>query len=158
MAEKFGIPIILLGALWGTFGVVLAAFNEVIKRRDKIYDTIYNKQIGHNQPSNKYNNENTPDHVSKDPLNITIKQRYLSDLLPMSLGLCLFLAIVSAILLYLPKFFDGETKQGYSNLVEHIGTLSIIAAILPIVCCLGFLVGMIIDYKDLRKYFEVKVY
>jgi hypothetical protein len=154
MLEEIGLPLTLLGALWGAMSVVLKAYNELIKRRDEIFDIINKKQKSYNQPpSNQMNhtcdNANTPDYGSGKQLNIKILQRYFSDLFPMSFGLFLFLALMSVILFWLPSF-----------LVDGTGARSLcwITATFPTVLCLGFFWGGIIDFINLKKYFNDNVY
>jgi hypothetical protein len=78
--DSLGLPLVLLGAVWGAFSPVLKAIEMLNERRDKV--------LGH------------------DP-KLSLKHRKLllySDWLPIMLGAYTFLFIISAFILRAPEF------------------------------------------------------
>jgi hypothetical protein len=117
-----GAPLLLLATLWGAVGSVLSAFTIINDRRDKIIALI--EECG--RCSDKL----------LGPLEL-----YLTNLLPLSLGVCLFLLIVAVIVVQIPSYMVCD-DQAYLHRMKFAAWF---IASLPAFCFLGFLGGAIFD-------------
>src|SRR5512134_259384 len=84
-----GAPLVLLATLWGAVGSVLSAFSIINDRRDKIFALIEECR--------------RCDGKLLGPL-----ESYVTNLLPLSLGIFLFLLIVTVIVIQIPSFMNCE--------------------------------------------------
>jgi hypothetical protein len=117
-----GAPLVLLATLWGAVGSVLSAFSIINDRRDKIFALI--EECGR------------CDGKLLGPLEL-----YVTNLLPLSLGICLFLLIVAVIVIQIPSFMNCEDSV-YLHRTKY-AAWSI--ASLPLFCLFGFFAGAIFD-------------
>ena len=116
-----GIPIILLSAIWGAFGLVLKVFellnatrNQVLlMKADEEYDLGWSALVW-------------------------------NDWLWLWMGTCGFLVTITGILLYMPKFFSG-VKEIDVSLQRKTRILCYTVAALPGFSALGFFIGGALD-------------
>lgn len=124
--QSLGLPLILLGSLWGAVGVVLNAFGVINERRDLMF-----KLLDECGPC--------PDRTL-GPVEL-----YISNLLPLSAGLCLFLLIVSYVMLSIPRYMSIEDEQ-YARRMRFVSRL---IASLPLYALCAFLIGGMFDVYTL---------
>ena len=117
-----GAPLVLLATLWGAVGSILSAFSIINDRRDKIFALI--EECG------------SCDGKLLGPLEL-----YLTNLLPLSLGICLFLLIVAVIVVQIPTYMVCEDTV----YLQRMRFAAWFIASLPLFCLLGFLAGAFFD-------------
>ena len=117
-----GAPLLLLATLWGAVGSVLGAFEIINDRRDRIYTLI--EECGRCEGK------------MLGPLEL-----YLTNLLPLSLGICLFLLIVSVIVVRIPSYMTSEDVV----YLQRMKFAARFIASLPLFSLFGFFAGAIFD-------------
>jgi hypothetical protein len=117
-----GAPLVLLATLWGAVGSVLSAFTIINDRRDKI--------IGLIEECGKCEGK------LLGPLEL-----YVTNLLPLSLGICLFLLIVAVIVVQIPSYMVCEDTV----YLKRMKFAAWFIASLPLFCLVGFLAGALFD-------------
>ena len=117
-----GAPLVLLATLWGAVGSVLSAFSIINDRRDKVFALI--QECGR----------------CEDKL-LGPVEMYLTNLLPLSLGICLFLLIVAVIVIQIPSYMVCEDMV----YLQRMKLAAWFIASLPLFCFLGFFAGAIFD-------------
>ena len=124
--QTLGLPLVLLGSLWGAVGVVLNAFGVINERRDLMFKLL--DECG-----------------SCEGRILGPVQIYVSNLLPLSTGLCLFLLIVSYVMLSIPRYMKIEDEQ-YARRMRFVSRL---IASLPLFALCSFLIGGMFDVYTL---------
>ena len=117
-----GAPLVLLATLWGAVGSVLSAFGVINDRRDRIFALI--EECGRCEDK------------LLGPLEI-----YVTNLLPLSLGISLFLLIVAVIVVQIPSYMVCEDTV----YLQRMRFAAWFIASLPSFCLLGFLAGAFFD-------------
>ena len=117
-----GAPLVLLATLWGAVGSVLSAFGVINDRRDRIFALI--EECGRCEDK------------LLGPLEI-----YVTNLLPLSLGISLFLLIVAVIVVQIPSYMVCEDTV----YLQRMRFAAWFIASLPLFCLLGFLAGALFD-------------
>jgi hypothetical protein len=124
--EKFGVPVILLAAVYGAFSTVLEGFDKINTRRDMVL------RIGE---ANK---------------NLTSDQRHVimwDDYVPMSIGMCGFLLVFTRIVWDMPRYIAGEDSL-VQRRRKHACRL---VAALTSLALLGFAYGTVADILAMRR-------
>ena len=124
--QTLGLPLVLLGSLWGAVGVVLNAFGVINERRDLMFKLLDECGLCEGR--------------TLGPVEI-----YLSNLLPLSTGLCLFLLIVSYVMLSIPRYMNIEDEQ-YARRMRFVSRF---IASLPLFAFFAFLTGGAFDVYTL---------
>jgi hypothetical protein len=96
--EKLGVPIVLMGSLWGAVGVVLDAFKVINERRDLAF-----KLVG--ECGKCADKVLTPQIV------------YLTNMVPLTTGLVLFLIVVTAVMIRIPHFAQLQDEVFHRRMV-----------------------------------------
>jgi|GEM_PF-2206512 len=143
-----GLPLILLGALWGAVSIVLQSYQMINAKRDQIMVLIECKKAFAGKLTNaggdfvaapaKVLDQCQSCCYGKELQPIDL---YFSNLLPLSLGLCLFLAIVSFAVVCIPSYLNS----GDADLMRRVRRISWITASLPLFSLFAFAVGMFFD-------------
>lgn len=124
--QTLGLPLVLLGSLWGAVGVVLNAFGVINERRDLMFKLL--DECGRCEGR------------TLGPVQI-----YMSNLLPLSSGLCLFLLIVTYVMLSIPRYMNIEDEQ-YARRMRFVSRF---IASLPLFALFSFLIGGVFDVYTL---------
>lgn len=120
--KAIGMPMVLLATLWGAVNVVLNAFDIINERRDLVFELIDNCQ-------------RCPEQIL-GPLEI-----YWTNVLPLTSGLCLFLAIVTTVLFSLPNYVRVDDETYY----RKVRFASRFIATLPLFALTAFVAGGLFD-------------
>jgi Na+/proline symporter len=126
--DRFGLPLVILAGLWGSFDVVLKVFVILNRQRD-LFFALKSSLSGQNRSG------------------LTPAQIFFSDWLPMWLGIGLFLFIICAVFWLLPRFFESEAADDE----RRIKLICRLAFLLPAFGIVGWLVGGIIDMNRFYK-------
>jgi hypothetical protein len=149
-----GLPVVFLGALWGAVTIVLSAYKLINEKRDEILRMIECRRL-----IDGGSHENTealkqclqccdPNVRILGPLDL-----YLGNLLPLSAGVCLFLAIVTYGVWKMPDYVNLEDPETRSK----VRRISCFTASLPAFTLVGFGVGAAFDaYTILHAYFALR--
>lgn len=121
--EKLGVPIVLIGALWSAMGVVLEAFKVINERRDLVLNLI--GECGKCTLQ------------SLKPLII-----YWTNMFPLTIGLVIFLIIMTGVLIKIPTFITPADRQFAAKLT----VMSYIIAIPMVFATVAFLIGGGFDF------------
>ena len=148
-----GLPVVFLGALWGAVSIVLTAYKLINDKRDEIIHMlecqglIAGKGQGSEALLGKCLECCDPSVRIFGPLEL-----YFGNLLPLSLGVCLFLAIVTYGVWKMPSYVnleDPETRR-------KVQRISSFTASLPAFALVGFALGTVFDaYTILYAYFAL---
>jgi hypothetical protein len=117
-----GLPIVLLASLWGAINTTLKFFEIINERRDIVFKLI-DKCV-------------TCPKQTLGPLEI-----YLTNIVPLSIGVCIFLALVSYVVVSIPRYMNVEDKQHNHQMKFACNLITI----LPLFALLGFVGGGIFD-------------
>ncbi|MEO6423078.1 MAG: hypothetical protein ABIO31_10225 [Candidatus Nitrotoga sp.] len=142
-----GLPLILLGALWGAVSIVLQTYQLINTKRDQIMVLIECKKAFAGKLTNGGDIVAAPAKVldqcqsccygkELQPIDL-----YLSNLLPLSLGLCLFLAIVSFAVVSIPDYLNSSD----ADFMNRVRRISWITASLPLFSMFAFAAGTLFD-------------
>ena len=117
-----GLPIVLLGSLWGAVNTTLKFYEVINERRDQVFELIDECGV-------------CPD-ITLGPLQI-----YFTNMMPLTIATCLFLVLICYVTISIPKYLDIE------NEIELNRTRFACYAIssLPAFGLLGFVGGGIYD-------------
>lgn len=125
-----GLPIVLLVSLWGAVNTTLKFFEIINEHSDMVFKlleecmTCPKKILG--------------------PLEI-----YFTNVLPLSIGVCIFLALVSYVVISIPRYMNVEDKQDKHQMKFACNLI----AILPLFALLGFVGGGIFDAIIIMHFF-----
>ncbi|MBK8568824.1 MAG: hypothetical protein IPN81_02050 [Nitrosomonadales bacterium] len=143
-----GLPLILLGALWGAVSIVLQSYQMINAKRDQIMVLIECKKAFAGKLTNAGGDFVAVPAKVLDQCHACCYGKelqpmdlYLSNLLPLSLGLCLFLAIVSFAVVCIP----GYLNSGDADFMRRVRRISWITASLPLFSLFAFAVGTLFD-------------
>ena len=148
-----GLPVIFLGALWGAVSIVLTAYKLINDKRDEIVHLLECQRLIAGKP------RVPPELIKKcmeccDP-NVRIfgpLDLYFGNLLPLSFGLCLFLAIVTYGVWMMPSYVNLDNPETR----RKVRIISSLTASLPAFALLGFGLGTVFDaYTILHAYFAL---
>jgi len=117
-----GLPIVLLVSLWGAVNTTLSIFRVINERRDLAFSMI--EECG-----------KCPDKLL-GPVEI-----YVTNMLPLSIGVCLFLGLICYVVISIPRYMNVEDENDRQRM-KHACYL---IASLPGFSLLGFLGGGIFD-------------
>jgi hypothetical protein len=120
--EKLSVPIVLIGSLWSAMGVVLEFFKIINERRDLVLTLIEKcgKCVAH-------------------PLRPLVI--YWTNMFPLSLGVFIFLIIMTGVLIKIPTFITFADGQ----FAAKLQTMAYIIAIPLAFAAVAFLIGGIFD-------------
>lgn len=121
--EKMTVPIVLMGSLWAAMGVVLEAFKVINERRDLAF-----KMAGEcGKCAGKV---------------LTPQIIYLTNMVPLTVGLVLFLIVVTILMIKIPRFAQLQDKgfEGRMALASRLLAVPLVFAIM------GFVVGGAFDF------------
>ncbi len=121
--EKLSVPLVLMGSLWAAVGIVFDAFVVINSRRDLILTLI--TECG-----------KCEDHA------LTPKLIYWTNLLPLSIGLILFLIVVMTLIISLPSFISFEDE----NFARKLKIISILFTMPLAFTILSFLASATFDF------------
>lgn len=91
--SKLGLPVVLLGAIWGAFGVVMQAYNLIDNRRDIAFSIKIAHQASPMEIANAY-------HV------------FWFDWFPMWIGTLWFCLLFTVVIAMIPKFLIADKPVG----------------------------------------------
>ena len=123
-----GLPIVLLVSLWGAVNTTLSLFRTLNERRDQVFDMI--EECG-----------KCPDKLL-GPVEI-----YVTNMLPLSIGVCLFQSLICFVIISIPKYMNVEDDSDR----HRMKLACYLIATLPGFSLLGFLGGGIFDAVLLSK-------
>jgi hypothetical protein len=149
-----GLPVVFLGALWGAVTIVLSAYKLINDKRDEILHMIEcqrlisGKASAHGDALARCLECCDPNLRILGPIDL-----YLANLLPLSLGVCLFLAIVTYGVWKMPSYVNLEDPATR----RKVQRISHFTASLPAFALCGFGVGVVFDaYTILHAYFALR--
>ena len=120
--SSLGLPLLLLSALWGAVNIVLTTYGVINTKRDQILGLI--AECGK---------------CSEKILGPEVI--YWTNLLPLSVGLCLVLAIVTFAVVSVPTYLKVEDEA----VARKIQNISWFTASLPIFAFFAFAGGAVFD-------------
>jgi hypothetical protein len=145
-----GLPVVFLGALWGAVTIVLQAYKLINDKRDEILHLIECRRLIESG-SDKHEAFKQclqccdPSLRVLGPIDL-----YLGNLLPLSGGICLFLAIVTYGVWRMPNYVTLDSPE----MRRKVRWISYFTASLPAFALLGFAVGAGFDaYTVLHAYY-----
>lgn len=121
--EKLSVPIVLMGSLWAAVGVVLEAFKVINERRDLAFKMV-------DECGKCLEKMLTPQIV------------YWTNMVPLTLGLVLFLIVVTALMIKIPRFVQLQ-DEAFERRMVIASRLFAAPLILTIV---GFVLGGVFDF------------
>ena len=146
-----GLPVVFLGALWGAVTIVLSAYKLINDKRDEILHLIECRRLiamkppAHEEAIKQCLQCCDPSTRILGPIDL-----YLGNLLPLSGGICLFLAIVTYGVWKMPSYVNLENAE----MLRKVKRISYFTASLPAFALLGFAVGAAFDaYTILHAYY-----
>lgn len=117
-----GLPIVLLASLWGAVNTTLKFFEIINERRDMVFELIDKCRL-------------CPDQTL-GPLEI-----YFTNVMPLSIGTCIFLALVSYVVISIPGYMNIDKEQD----IHRMSIACKLIATLPLFGLFGFIGGGIFD-------------
>jgi hypothetical protein len=117
-----GLPIVLLASLWGAVNTTLKIFEIVNERRDMVFELI--DKCGY-CPA-----------ITLGPLEI-----YFTNVVPISIGACIFLFLISYVVVSIPKYMTVEEAE-YK---ERMKKSCYMIAALPLFALIAFVCGGVFD-------------
>ena len=149
-----GLPVVFLGALWGAVTIVLSAYKLINDKRDEILHLIECRRLIEGKAA--ANAEALKQCLQCCDPNLRILgpiDLYLGNLLPLSAGICLFLAIVTYGVWKMPGYVTLDSP----DMIRKVKRISYFTASLPAFTLLGFGVGAGFDaYTILHAYFALR--
>jgi hypothetical protein len=146
-----GLPVVFLGALWGAVTIVLQAYKLINDKRDEILHLIECRRLiaiqppAHDEAIKQCLQCCDPSVRILGPIDL-----YLGNLLPLSGGICLFLAIVTYGVWRMPNYVSLDSP----DMRRKVRLISCFTASLPAFALLGFAVGAGFDaYTILHAYY-----
>lgn len=142
-----GLPLILLGALWGAVSIVLQTYQLINTKRDQIMMLIECKKAFTGKLTSVGDFGAVPAKVLEQCQSCCYGKElqpidlYLSNLLPLSLGLCLFLAIVSFAVVSIPDYLNSSD----ADFMYKVRRISWVTASLPLFSMFAFAAGTLFD-------------
>ena len=143
-----GLPLILLGALWGAVSIVLQFYQIINAKRDQILVFIECKKAFAGKLTNAGGDFVAAPAKVLDQCQLCCYSKelqpidlYLSNLLPLSLGLCLFLAIVSLAVVRIPGYLNSDD----GDFMRRVRRICWITASLPLFALIAFATGLAFD-------------
>ena len=124
-----GLPIVLLGSLWGAVNTTLKFYEFINDRRDQVFEMIDKCGV-------------CPG-VTLGPLQI-----YFTNMMPLTLAVCLFLVLICFVTISIPNYMDVEDE----NDIKRTRFSCYAIASLPAFGLLGFVSGGIYDLIIISKY------
>lgn len=129
--NSLGLPMMLLVALWGAVNTALKFFEIINVRRDQVFEMLH--ECGSNCTE------------ILGPIEI-----YISNCLPMTFGVCIFLAIIVYFVLTVPEYLDITDK----NEAKRARIACRIVAVLPAFALISFLIGGVFDVIMLFTHYK----
>jgi hypothetical protein len=131
--EALGRPLVLLAALWGAVNTTLNFFEIINQRRDIMFGLI--DRCGACADAG----------ITLGPLEL-----YFTNLLPLTVGLMIFLALIGYVVISIPDFMrlDDAEKIKMRSVARMV-------SILPFFGFFGFLCGGIFDLMIISPYFNL---
>lgn len=131
--ESLGRPLILLAALWGAVNTTLNFFEIINERRDLMFELI--DRCGACADAG----------ITLGPIEL-----YFTNLLPLTLGLMIFLGLIGYVVISIPEFMRLEEA-------ERIKMRSVVRmiSVLPFFGLFGFVCGGIFDLMIISPYFSL---
>jgi hypothetical protein len=119
---SLGLPIVLLGSLWGAVNTTLKFYEVINERRDEVFRLI--DKCG-----------DCPG-IILGPLQI-----YFTNMMPLTIAACLFLVLICYVTISIPKYMNVEDQ----NEIERIQFACYAISSLPAFGLLGFIGGGLYD-------------
>jgi len=145
-----GLPVVFLGALWGAVTIVLQAYKLINDKRDEILGMIECRRLIQSGPKDHAALQHCMQCCDPSLRILGPIDLYLGNLLPLSGGICLFLAIVTYGVWKMPNYVPLDNPE-----IRHkVRLISWFTASLPAFALLGFAVGAGFDaYTVLHAYY-----
>lgn len=128
--EALGRPLVLLAALWGAVNTTLSFFQIINARRDMIFELV--DRCGN---------------CADAGITLGPAELYFTNLLPLTLGLMIFLGLISYVVISIPDYMGLEEDEKI-----RMRSVCKMVACLPFFGLLAFLGGGIFDLVMLRPY------
>lgn len=131
--EALGRPLILLAALWGAVNTTLNFFEIINERRDLMFSLI--DRCGACADAG----------ITLGPIEL-----YFTNLLPLTVGLMIFLGLIGYVVISIPEFMRLEDEEK----IKMRSVVRMVAA-LPFFGLFGFVCGGIFDLMIIYPYFSL---
>jgi len=129
--SSLGLPMMLLVALWGAVNTTLKFFEIINKRRDQVFEML--DRCGANCPE------------ILGPIEI-----YITNCLMMTIGVCIFLAIIVYFVLTVPRYLEITEESEIKRIQFACRSI----AFLPAFALIGFLMGGVFDVTMLLLHYK----
>ena len=127
--ENMGLPIVLMASLWGAVSITLNFYQYINRARDQVFALLQECGVCSGQ--------------LLGPLDI-----YLTNMMPLSLGVCLFLFLICYVTLTIPEHMDVDAQQ-YASARRSCRLI----ATLPGFGLIGFAGGALFDLIKISEFF-----
>jgi hypothetical protein len=131
--EALGRPLVLLAALWGAVNTTLSFFQIINARRDIIFELV--DRCGACVDAG----------ITLGPTEL-----YFTNLLPLTIGLVIFLALIAYVVISIPDFMRLEDQEK-----ARMRFVARMVALLPLFGLLSFVGGGIFDLVMISPYISL---